>query len=184
MILYPTETIYALGVNGFDASELQKLYELKGRDEGKPVSLLVRSIADIEKYAELSPRALRIAKRFLPGPLTLVLPALDRSLSPVAPDGTLSFRISSDPLAAKLIDELATNEPFALTATSANVSGEETMSTVPEILAQFGEQASHIDRIIDGGPRRGTASTVVRVIGDDVTIHREGAISEADILAA
>ncbi len=188
-ILYPTETIYALGVNGFDADELQKLYVLKGRDEGKPVSLLVRSVEDIERYAVLSPRARRIAERFLPGPLTLVVRAReDAPRPPVAPDGTLSFRISSDPIAQQLIHELTMDEPFALTATSANVSGEPTLATVPEIIAQFkavGRNLYHtVNRMIDDGPRSGQSSTVVRIIGDEMTIIRVGAVSETDLLQA
>lgn len=187
MILYPTETLYALGANAFDADELAELYKLKGRDEGKPVSMLVSSIEDIERYAELSPRARRIAERFLPGPLTLVLPARsDAPRAPIAPDDTLSFRISADPVAQKLVHELMQElapEPFALTATSANVSGETTLSTVPEILAQFGDKAQLIDRVLDDGPRSGISSTVALVFDDELTILRQGAISEVEIRA-
>jgi L-threonylcarbamoyladenylate synthase len=185
MILYPTETIYALGVNGFDASELAKLYTLKGRDEGKPVSLLVRSIADIERYAVLSPRARRIAEAFLPGSLTLVLPAReDAPRVPVYHDGTLSFRISPDPFAKQVIDEFMAEHDAPLTCTSANVSGLPTASTPKEILEQFnnnGKDVAMITRVVDDGQRTGLPSTVVQVVGDEVIIHREGAIPADDI---
>ncbi len=187
MILYPTETIYALGVNAFDEAELRKLYAFKGRDEGKPVSLLVRSIADIEQYGELSSRARRIAEAFLPGSLTLVVPAwAGVPRGPVYHDGTLSFRISPDPQAQKLIAEFMEEHNSPLTCTSANVSDMPTLPTPEEILKQFtlaGRETIAIDRSIDDGPRSGMASTVVRVVGDEVTIHRAGAISEADIRA-
>lgn len=189
MILYPTETVYALGVNAFDEQELAKLYELKGRDEGKPVSLLVRSIADIERYAELSPRGRRVAEAFLPGPMTLVLCAHDEvPRTSVAPDGTHSFRISSDLLAQKLIEEFMDVHDAPLTCTSANVSGLPTLATVVEIEKQFLEfhhtKNLPIDwKVLDDGPRSGVTSTVVRIMQDTITILREGAISEADIRA-
>ncbi len=63
--LYPTETLYGLGVDAFDAEALRLLFKLKGRDESRAVSWLVRDIADIERYAELSPVAVKIAEQFL-----------------------------------------------------------------------------------------------------------------------
>ncbi len=175
MILYPTETVYGLGVNPFDPEALEKLYTLKGREIHKAVSWLVRDIADIERYAEVSPRAREIAMRFLPGPLTLVLPA--RSLPPHLADfSTLSFRISSDPIAQKLIRTYMEEHDAPLTCTSANLSGYPTLFTVPEILAQLGEKAKMITRVIDDGPRSGLASTVVSVVGERVECLREGAI--------
>lgn len=187
MILYPTETIYALGVNAFDQNELIKLYALKGRDEGKPVSLLVRSIDDIERYAELSPRAKRLAEAFLPGPLTLVLPALEQApRCSVFRDGTLSFRVSSDSIAQKLIEEFMNEYNAPLTCTSANISDFPTLPTPAEILNQFseaGHDVAAIDRCIDDGSRAGIASTVLSVIGEEVFIHREGAVSSEAIFA-
>lgn len=178
MILYPTETIYALGVNALDRSELLRLYELKGREEGKSVSWLVRDTSDIAHYGVLTPTATKIAKRFLPGPLTLVLKAND-----VVPeqfrgiDGTVSFRISSDKVAQAVVKKYMDMYKAPLTCTSANVSGMETKNTPEEILMQFGEKAEMIDDVVDDGPRAGVSSTVIKVIGDQIEILREGAIS-------
>lgn len=182
MILYPTETLYALGVNALDEKELAKLFALKERQEGKVASWLVRDITDIQKYAEMSPEAIQIAEQFLPGSLTLVLKARD-TVSPqvVASDHTVGFRVSSDPVAQKIIMDFMEEHDAPLTCTSANVSGSPTLQTPSEILQQFGAQASMITEIIDDGPRKGLASTVVRVIGDEVTVLREGEISEEDI---
>jgi L-threonylcarbamoyladenylate synthase len=182
MILYPTETLYALGVNALDENELLKLYSLKDRDASKPPSWLVRSIADIEVYGVLTPKALKIAECFLPGKLTLVLeakdtvPAFRKNL-----DNEVSFRISADKKAGEVVERFMQMHKAPLTCTSANVSGLATLATPAEILQQFGKKAKRIDTIIDDGPRKGLAPTIVRVIGDEVTVLREGDITEREI---
>ena len=182
--LYPTETLYALGVNALDVDELKQLYQLKGRDSDKVSSWLVRSTEDIKRFAETSEKAMKIIEKFFPGQVTLVLQTKeDVSREAVAPDGTIGFRISPDPVTQKVITEFMEEHDGApLTCTSANVSGAPTFPTIGEILQQFGEKARMIDEIIDDGPRKGLASTVVKVINDEVTVLREGEISEADIL--
>jgi L-threonylcarbamoyladenylate synthase len=182
MILYPTETTYGLGVHALDSRELEKLYRLKGRDTAKAVSWLVRNVADIERYVEMSDTAAKIAERFLPGPLTLVLPLL-QPLYHV--DGTvqetIGFRISSDPIAQALIEDFMEEHDAPLTSTSANKSGMQTEAGVDAILAQFAHDAYLIERIIDDGPRLGTPSTVVRIIGDVIEILREGQITKKQL---
>ena len=194
ILLYPTETLYALGVNALDEAALARLYELKGRDSSKVASWLVRNMDDVARYAEVSEVAAKIAARWLPGSLTLVLPMYKPKGSPragsrelpfsvVAPDGTIGFRISADPMAEKIIASFMDRYDAPLTCTSANVSGSPTLQTPSEILQQFGAKAGMISEIHDGGPRKGLASTVVRVIGDEVTVLREGEISETEIRA-
>jgi len=174
MILYPTETVYGLGVNPLEDTELAKLYQIKGRDSAKAVSWLVRNIEDIERYAVVSPLAKQVVVQFLPGPLTLVLPAQEG-------DETLGFRISSDPVAQQLIDKFMAEHDAPLTCTSANVSGEQTLEHPQAILRQLGDNLDLIDRVIDDGPRVTQPSTVVMVDGDSLTIIREGSIPADDI---
>jgi L-threonylcarbamoyladenylate synthase len=184
MILYPTETLYAIGVNALDSIEVGRLFALKGREEGKAISWLVRSVDDIRQFAEVDVVATKIAERFLPGPLTLVLRVKDEIPDLlVGPDRTVGFRISSDGMAQAIIDAFMSEYDAPLTCTSANVSGAPTLPTVGEILQQFGDQANLIDEVHDDGVRKGLASTVVKVTGGEVVVLREGAISEADILA-
>ena len=185
IILYPTESVYGLGVNPFDAGALEQLYELKGRVGDKPVSWLVRSVADIERYAIVDDTARKLAERFLPGPLTLVLTLRPMYQQFGASDGTIGFRISTDPVAKKLIADWFVKYDAPLTATSANVSGLLTQSTVPEVLAQFGDRSGLITTVVDDGIRSGLPSTVVRVHDDGiVTVLRESAISASDIAEA
>jgi len=185
MILYPTETLYALGVNVLNPSALTNLFVLKGRDSTKVPSWLVRSIDDITTYAELSPVAETIATTFLPGEMTLILPAYEHLSSEIlAPDRTIGFRISNDPMAQAIIEAYMEEYSAPLSCTSANVSGMPTLPTVEEILQQFGPRAQMIDEIHDDGPRKGLASTVIKVIGDKYEVLREGNISEEDIRKA
>lgn len=183
MILYPTETIYALGVNALDDEALSQLFWLKGRDERKTVSWLVRDMADMAQYAIVDETAAKIAKQFLPGPLTLVLTAKDTvPSSRSASDSTIGFRISSDPLAIKVIVDFMKEHNAPLTCTSANISGLQTQSLPEDILKQFGQKADVINRVYDDGVRLGQASTVVRIVNNQVTLLREGSISFDDIL--
>ena len=187
VILYPTETVYGLGVSVFNEAAWQGLCELKGRDESQTASWLVRDVADVERYGVMSEVAAAIAERWLPGPLTLVLPARDNIEVPtITPERTIGFRISSDPCAQQLIAEYMAEHDAPLTCTSANVSGQPPLSTPAEILGQFtyaDRDISTISRTIDDGPRSGEVSTVVRVMGDTVEVLRAGSISAAKIEA-
>ncbi len=183
MILYPTETIYGLGVNALRESEVAKLYELKGREEGKGVSWLVRDVADIERWGVLTTVAAAIAEQFLPGSLTLVLRARDEVPRPLrGPEDSVSFRISPDPVAQAVIAQYMNEHHAPLTCTSANVSGEPTLDTPEAILQQFGERAVMIDEVVDDGVRTGAPSTVIRVFDDQIEVLREGAIPARAIL--
>jgi L-threonylcarbamoyladenylate synthase len=184
VILFPTETVYGLGVNALNKTALEQLFKLKGRDLQKAVSWLVRDIADIEKYAEISPIAAKIAEQFLPGPLTLVLPALDEYKIYASPNGTIGFRISTDTIAQKLIADFMQQHNAPLTCTSANVSGLPALSSVPEILNQFCKSQTMITKVYDDGPRAGLTSTVIEIIGSEARCLREGACSWANIKAS
>lgn len=182
MILYPTETIYGLGVNALDDVALRTLFTLKGRDERQTVSWLVRNRDDIERFAVVSPTAEIIIAHFLPGPLTIVLPAKN-TVPPhrSAPDNTIGIRISSDPVAKKLIEAFMAETNAPLTCTSANVSGLPPLPAPYDILTQFGDRSALVQKVIDDGPRFGAPSTVVRVVDDTVEVIRKGSISVEQI---
>jgi len=105
MILYPTETLYALGVNALSPEEQTDLFVAKGRAPEKVSSWLVRSVDDIAQYAEMSDVAAKLATTLLPGPLTLVLSTLPHISSELtAADDTIGFRVSGDPMAQAIIE--------------------------------------------------------------------------------
>lgn len=179
ILLYPTDTLYGLGVDALNIDALKKLRALKGREDGKPISIVVADMKMAEEYAEVTPLALRLAEVFLPGKLTLILNAKDSlPIELTAGTGTVGVRIPNNILCLNLARQLG--RPY--TATSANVSDMDSKSSVSEILAQFGPQAGMIDRVIDAGELlESLPSTVVDVRGDTPHIIREGAISKEDI---
>jgi L-threonylcarbamoyladenylate synthase len=184
VILYPTETIYGLGVNAFDADALSLLAEIKGRPVTQAVSCLVRNTADIEHFAQVSDTARKLMVAFLPGPLTIILPCTDERLQHMSTDGTVSFRVSPDPVAQQAIKAFMDQCDAPMTCTSANHHGDTPVDTPAAILEQLGEQAMHVTQVIDDGARSGVPSTVVRCVDDSVEIVRVGAIAADDIYAA
>lgn len=177
IILYPTETVYALGVNPFDREAWHDLCELKGRHGNQTASWLLPSVEDIALYAKITPQAQDLIDQYMPGPFTIVLKAKDYLPSEVqALDGTVSFRVSSDPVTQEFIAEYMATHDAPLTCTSANCHGQPTMMTPQSIVEQFGDKVQMISKIIDDGPRFGQPSTIVRCVDDVVTILRSGSI--------
>lgn len=173
VILYPTETVYALGVNPFNEFAWRQMCDVKGRPDRKPCSWLVKDVEAIRKFAVIPDYAEEIMEKYLPGPLTIIFKA--KEVVPVyaqAADGTVSFRVSSDEVARKLVSEL----DYPLTCTSANLHRAETLSTPEEILLQLGQESALVTTVYDDGPRTGSPSTVVRCVGESLEILRQGAI--------
>jgi L-threonylcarbamoyladenylate synthase len=172
-ILYPTETVYGLGVNPLDMAAWRTMCDIKGRADTKPASWLVKDVTEIYTYAHVPEYAEQLIVEHLPGPLTIILKAKETVPEYAqAKDGTVSFRVSSDPVAQQVIAAL----DHPLTCTSANLAGQEPEQTPEEILKQLGEEASLITEVYDDGPRGGTPSTVVRCVGREPEVLRQGSI--------
>jgi L-threonylcarbamoyladenylate synthase len=173
VILYPTETVYGIGVNPLDVQAWRAMCDIKGRSDSKPASWLVKNTDEIYRYAIVPPYAEVLIEENLPGPLTIILRAKNTVPEYAhAKDGTVSFRVSSDPIAQQLITGL----DHPLTCTSANVTGLAPQTTPEEILKQLGLEAELISQVYDDGPRSGTPSTVVRCVGSEPEVLREGPI--------
>jgi L-threonylcarbamoyladenylate synthase len=179
IILYPTETVYGLGVDATNPQALRKLYGLKNRDLHKTALIAVGSVADIEQYGVVNALSRSLAERFLPGPLTLVLTATDHAGEGIIrDDGTVGIRVPDDAFCMAL----AMKFKGAYTSTSANIGGQQPASSVQEILAQFGEKASDISLVIDDGERNsGTSSTIVSCVGEELVVLREGALTREEL---
>ncbi len=180
VLAYPTETLYGLGVDPFNEEALERLYRLKGRSTQAPVSILVRDLEMLlDVVKEISPSAEILIKTFLPGPLTVVLPARDnlpRRLT--AGTGKIGVRISAYPLS----DHMFSKFPHPITTTSVNPSGKPAAKDAKEIAAYFKEG---IDCLLDAGPMPGgIGSTVVDITEDKPVIIREGVISSEKIVKA
>jgi len=180
-VLYPTDTLYGLGVDATDAKAVSRLKKLKGRGDEKHISIAVSDEEMMSRYAVITSLAQKLIKAFLPGKLTIILEPKNLPVELGTASGEIGVRIPAQKLALELIQELG--KP--LTATSANVSGMPTESTPEKILKQFGDKSSWITRVIDAGELPPSEpSTVVDARGDEPIIVREGAISKVAILGA
>jgi len=180
LVVYPTETFYALGADPFSEAALARLFELKGREPGKAVALIAADTASAFSLAcEIPAGARRLADAFWPGPLTLVVRAragLPADL--IGPDGGIGVRVSPHPTARALASGLG----HPVTATSANLSGHPAAVTLAEVRAAFGEK---VKVYLDGGTLAGGApSTLVGFDSAGFQMIRAGAISEREIAAA
>jgi L-threonylcarbamoyladenylate synthase len=177
IIVYPTDTVYGLGVDALNAEAIQNVQRLKGRTSVWPLLIVVPDIASIEKYAVMNDAAWALATKFLPGPLSLVLPARDILPKELQLQGTIGIRIPGDPFCIELARQFG--RPY--TSTSANRTRQHTPTTVHEVIKQFGHDAHEISLAVDDGERAGgKPSTVVSCTGPVPIILREGAISSSE----
>ena len=179
LVVYPTETFYAIGADAFSSIALRRLFQLKGREPGKPVGLIAADSAMAFSVAREVPLdARRLADAFWPGPLTLVLPARGEIASELTgPDG-VGVRVSPNPVARAL--SAGVGRP--ITATSANLSGEAPASTLEQARAGLDEK---VKVYLEGGKLTALApSSVVAINASGWKMVRVGAISEDQIAAA
>lgn len=173
IVAYPTETFYGLGVKFDKENSLKKLFELKKRQEEKPMPLIIGSRASMSMIAaSINEIAESLMDKFWPGPLTLILEA-KKGLSPylTADTGRIAVRIPGESAALYLVREAG----FPITATSANPSGIPPAEDAETVIKYFGEK---IDLIIDGGKTPGgLPSTIVDAAGKSIKIVREGVIA-------
>lgn len=178
IIAFPTETFYGLCVNPFDPVAIEKLFELKGRPTGSPVSVIIHDRDMLGSVAaEVTGKAEALIKRFWPGPLTIVFKAnIEVPPALLAHTGKIGVRVSPNPIARRLSSVL--HSP--ITATSANPSGKKPPVTPSEVLDYFN---GSIDILVDGGELHGKkGSTVVDATGPDILLIREGEIPREEIL--
>ena len=177
VVAFPTETFYGLGADAMDEKALQKIFQIKGRKENKPLLLLVADRTWLPGLVKkIPPRAERLMEKFWPGPLTLVFEASPR-LPPIltANTGKVGLRISSHPVARALVQAVGR----AITGTSANRSGRPSASLPAEVFQALGRK---VDAILDGGKTAGgLGSTVLDISADRPKIIRPGAISGAEL---
>jgi len=177
LVAIPTETVYGLSANALHAKAVTKIFEAKNRPRFDPLIVHVASINEIEKYAsEFSDQAKRLAEKFWPGPLTLLLPK-----KIIIPDivtaglSTVGLRCPDHALTRALLQQL----DFPLAAPSANPFGYVSPTTAQHVNNQLGDR---IPFILDGGPCRvGLESTIVGFDGGSVIVHRLGGLSIEDV---
>jgi len=172
LVAFPTETFYGLGAAALRPAAVRRVFEVKGRSEGKPLLVLVDSIAMAERLATaVSPRARELMARHWPGALTLVLPARPEIPAEVtAGGGTIGVRLSAHPVARALVAALGA----PVTAPSANPSDRPAPTTAAQVVAYF---AGGVPLVLDGGATAGgEPSTVLDVTVEPPRVIRAGAV--------
>jgi L-threonylcarbamoyladenylate synthase len=179
LVAFPTDTVYGVGAVVWDRAAVARLYTAKLRAPDKAIPVLLADPADLDLVArDVTPFARRVAERFWPGPLTIVLPKAPAVPGEVTAGGdSVAVRVPDHPLARALIREAGA----PLATTSANLSGGRSPVTAEEVAAQL---VGRIAMILDGGRcPGGTASTVIDLSGATPLIVRPGPISLEALLA-
>lgn len=180
LVAVPTETVYGLAGNGLDEKAVAEIYEVKGRPGVKPLSLMVHDAASMERYCEsVPPQAYTLAKKFWPGPLTIVMKAKPCVPEIVRAGGeTVGLRCPDHPLTLELLEK--SGVPFA--APSANPSGEPSPKNADSVLKYFDGK---IDAVLDGGECGiGCESTLIDLSRTPYRILRQGALPADEIADA
>ena len=164
IVAFPTETVYGLGVNASLPQTVDRLYDLKGRDRNKPLTVHVADAEDVkELVGDIPVAGKRLMERCWPGPLTILFTKGDGS--------TVGVRLPDHELARELIRQAH----CPVLAPSANLSGEPPATNADDVLAKFDGK---IDAVLDGGPTQfGESSTVVRLAANGYRVEREGVLS-------
>ncbi|MCI0556565.1 MAG: threonylcarbamoyl-AMP synthase [Anaerolineae bacterium] len=177
LVAFPTDTVYGLGALAFDGQAVESIYLAKDRPIEKAIPVLIGDIKDLEKLSDdITDVARKLASRFWPGPLTVIVPKKPTLPESVSATYTVGVRVPDHSVAREL---LRVAGPMAVT--SANISGQPSPSTAQEVLDQLN---GRIELIIDGGRTTGgIPSTLVDCTGSEIKVLREGPISLEQILA-
>lgn len=174
----PTDTVYGLAAAFADDAAIDSLFAAKHRPDSMPIAVLCGSTDEAATLAtEWSEHAALLARRFWPGPLTLVVRAAAPLCRRVRAEHGVGVRVPDDPTCLGL---LARTGPLAVT--SANLHGGEPATTATAVSSTFDDPA--VAAVIDDGPRDGVVSTVVDLTGDSPLFLRVGALSREELLGA
>lgn len=178
LVAFPTDTVYGVGTHAFLADSVARIYTVKGRGERKPIAILLADAEDLAQVATQVPAgARRLAARYWPGALTLVLTSRPDVPEVVRGGGlTIGVRVPDHEVARALIR--AAGVPIA--TTSANLSGHPSPTLASQVLGQLGDA---LDYVVEGTCHGGVESTVVDCHVDPPIILREGALSRREIEA-
>ena len=179
VIIYPTDTLYGLGANALNEDAVLKIQKIKNQDRNKPISIIVRDLKMVRKIACLDSKVEKILNKIWPGPITVVLRKKDIVSDILTGNGeTVAIRIPNN----KFISELMKKIDFPITATSANISGENNLLKSKEIINKFKKAKFAPDLFIDAGDiKNPTASTIVDLTTGIPKILRVGIVGKEEM---
>lgn len=171
VVVFPTDTVYGIGCDPYNAAAVRRIYRIKGRTPSKPLPVLARTRADARRIADMNQVASGLAERFWPGPLTMILGLRDARLAEaMGLDGRVAVRVPGGRCVGMLLEACG-----FLVGTSANPSGSEAPGDPGSVLVEA-------DMLLDGGAiAGGQESTIVNVSDGGVEVVRAGALSRDEL---
>lgn len=171
VIIYPTDTIYAIGCDIYNTKAVQRVCQLKGiKPEKASFSMICRDLSNIAAYAKVNNEVFKVMKRNLPGPFTFVLPATSKLPNILMNRRkTIGIRVPDNYIVKAIVDELG--NPLLTTSVKAEDDVVEYI-TDPELIYERYEKL--VDLVVDGGYGQNIASTVVDCSGDGIEVIRQG----------
>lgn len=171
ILAYPTETVWGLGVDISNTAAIKKLFELKGRDTSKAISVLVGNIYEARRIAEIEPACERLMNVFWPGPVTFVVKAKKNiPMEITGGTGFVGLRCSNHPFVMDLVRELG----CGITSTSANKSGEPPAQELLALLRWLPKDVLKVDWQEDRHGLESKGSTVVKIADGQLSLLRQG----------
>lgn len=174
VVAFPTDTVYGIGCDPHNLNAVNRIYTIKGREKTKYLPVLAYSKKDIEDIAFFDEISEKIADKFWPGPVTLILRVKDKKIEETLDlKGKIAVRIPNHPCILALLEKCR-----VLVGTSANFSGQPSFSDPSELAVKF----SGYDLLLDGGQIADSCeSTIVEVVGNELKIVREGKIKSESL---
>ncbi len=175
VVSFPTETVFGFAAKYDDMTAVDRLFEIKGREKTKAITLMVDSVTSAMDFCDLSEGEKQVMEKLMPGMVTIVVNKKKDAYIPYL-EQTVGIRIPDDRF---VLDLLKLTGP--LLVTSANRSGQESMVSSDEVLAEFQDE---IPLVVRGECQGKVPSTVFKLEDHEVTVIREGTVSKQEILEA
>ena len=180
LVAFPTETVYGLGADATNEKAVSRIYSVKARPTYHPLIVHIASIEQLDNWAKNLPEyAIQLARKFWPGPMTLILKrsALAKDFVTGSQD-TVGLRVPAHPVAQKLLASFEKLGGFGIAAPSANRFGAVSATSSDDVIDEIGSRLYENDLIIDGGSTRiGIESTIIDCTKDNPSVLRPGAIT-------
>jgi len=175
VIIFPTDTVYGIGCNPYDANAVKKIYQIKSREKIKSLPVLASSIEIVKQISTIDEFTEKIIKKYWPGPLTLILKLKDKNLKKsLNLEDKIAVRIPNSVCTLKLL-----NKCNLIVGTSANVSGDSSFTNPQECM----KNVKNYDVFVDGGTITSKGeSTIIEIENEKIHVIREGALKKEDIV--
>ncbi len=180
LVAFPTETVYGLGADASNQQAVARIYEVKGRPTDHPLIVHISSIDYLNKWAKDIPEyAIKLARTFWPGPMTLILPRTDLANDFITGgQNNVGIRVPSHTVALSLLKEFEDQGGYGIAAPSANRFGKVSPTSADDVMTELSDNLNSKDLVLDGGPSSvGVESTIINCTNATPTILRPGAIT-------